>query len=141
MDWARPESFLPHRAPFVWLDRIVALEPGVSAQASWALDPELPVFKGHFPGAPMLPGVILIEALAQTACALLSLSGELLPGEIGMLARVERMSFKAPALPGDEICLMARMGRGRSGVRYFDVEASRAGARIAHGALVCAIKR
>ena len=61
------EAVLPHRDPFVWVTRVVACEPGVSIHAQLDVDPELSLFKGHFPEHPVLPGVIIMEALAQAA--------------------------------------------------------------------------
>ena len=61
------EAVLPHRDPFCWVSRIVACEPGVEVTAELDVDPELALFAGHFPGHPVLPGVIIMEALAQAA--------------------------------------------------------------------------
>ena len=67
------EALLPHRAPFVWVSRILACEPGVGIVAELDVDPGLPLFQGHFPGHPVLPGVIIMEALAQAAsCCVLA---------------------------------------------------------------------
>ena len=64
------EALLPHRDPFLWVSRIVECEPGVSVVAELDVDPDLPLFQGHFPGYPVLPGVIIMEALAQAASCL-----------------------------------------------------------------------
>lgn len=67
------EALLPHRDPFLWVSRILECEPGVSVVAELDVDPDLPLFQGHFPGYPVLPGVIIMEALAQAAsCCLLA---------------------------------------------------------------------
>lgn len=58
-------DLLPHRDPFVWVTRIIEVEPGESVVAELDVDPNLPLFKGHFPGQPILPGVIIMEALAK----------------------------------------------------------------------------
>ena len=60
-------KLLPHRDPFVWVSRVLSCEPGQSVVAELDVNPELPLFAGHFPGHPVLPGVILMEALAQAA--------------------------------------------------------------------------
>ena len=62
------EAVLPHRDPFVWVTRVVSCEPGERVVAELDVDPELPLFKGHFPSHPVFPGVLLMEALAQAAC-------------------------------------------------------------------------
>ena len=64
-------ALLPHRDPFVWVSRVVSCKPGESIVAELDVDPALPLFAGHFPGHPVLPGVILMEALAQAACCCL----------------------------------------------------------------------
>ena len=61
------EQVLPHRDPFCWVTRVVSCEPGVSVVAELEVDPSLPLFAGHFPDYPVLPGVIIMEALAQAA--------------------------------------------------------------------------
>ena len=67
------EALLPHRDPFLWVSRILECEPGVSVVAELDVDSDLPLFQGHFPGYPILPGVIIMEALAQAAsCCLLA---------------------------------------------------------------------
>ena len=74
------EAVLPHRDPFCWVSRIVACEPGVEVTAELDVDPELALFAGHFPGHPVLPGVIIMEALAQAAsfCILVERGAEVL---------------------------------------------------------------
>ena len=87
-------DLLPHRDPFVWVSRIIEVEPGESVVAELDVDPNLPLFKGHFPGQPILPGVIIMEALAQAAsCCLLVEEGQ--AGRIGYLAGIDKAKFRA----------------------------------------------
>ncbi len=79
-----PTDLLPHRAPFLFVDEILELVPGERARARWHVDPQAAFFAGHFPGNPILPGVIIVEALAQTG-ALAALAE---PGSAGKLALV-----------------------------------------------------
>ncbi len=65
------ETLIPHRPPFLWIDRVEELEPGVRCVAVKFVDPAIPIFAGHFPAKPILPGVLLIEAVAQTAGVML----------------------------------------------------------------------
>ena len=69
LPWGRDviESILPHRDPFVWVSRVVAIEPGQSITAELDVPADLDIFRGHFPDHPVLPGVIIMEALAQAA--------------------------------------------------------------------------
>ena len=99
-------ALLPHRDPFVWVSRSLCCEPGKSVVAELDVDPELDIFKGHFPGHPVLPGVIVMEALAQAAsCCLLAEPG--MAGRIGFLAGIDKAKFRNQVLPGDTITLEA----------------------------------
>ncbi len=103
------ETLIPHRPPFLWIDRVEELEPGVRCVAVKFVDPENPVFAGHFPGKPILPGVFLIEAVAQTAGVML---GSARPevsakndarGQVALLAAVNRFKFLKPVTPGQTL--------------------------------------
>lgn len=104
------KQLLPHRDPFLWVNRIVSCEPNVSIVAELDVDPELAIFKGHFPGQPVLPGVILMEALAQAASCCLLASPEL-AGSIGFLVGIDGAKFRAQVLPGDTVRLEAHITR------------------------------
>ena len=116
------EQVLPHRDPFVWVSRVVACEPGVSITAELDVDPKLPLFAGHFPGHPVLPGVIIMEALAQTAsfCALV---GRDEPGVLGFFAGIDKAKFRNQVQPGDMLTLKATITRNSSRMVVADVEA------------------
>ena len=123
------EQVLPHRDPFVWVSRVVACEPGVSITAELDVDPKLPLFAGHFPGHPVLPGVIIMEALAQTAsfCALV---GRDEPGVLGFFAGIDQAKFRNQVQPGDTLTLKATIMRNSSRMVVADVEA-RVGDKVA----------
>ena len=112
------EAVLPHRDPFCWVSRIVACEPGVEVTAELDVDPELALFAGHFPGHPVLPGVIIMEALAQAAsfCILVERGAE---GSIGFRRQVE---------PGETLTLKGRIVKSSSRLCVAEVEASVDGA-------------
>lgn len=116
------ERVLPHRDPFVWISRVVACEPGVSITAELDVDPKLPLFAGHFPGHPVLPGVIIMEALAQTAsfCALV---GRDESGVLGFFAGIDKAKFRNQVQPGDTLTLKATITRNSSRMVVADVEA------------------
>lgn len=116
------EQVLPHRDPFVWVSRVVACEPGVSITAELDVDPKLPLFAGHFPGHPVLPGVIIMEALAQAAsfCALVDRADE---GVLGFFAGIDKAKFRNQVLPGDVLTLSARIVKSSSRMVVADVEA------------------
>jgi 3-hydroxymyristoyl/3-hydroxydecanoyl-(acyl carrier protein) dehydratase len=106
------ETMIPHRPPFLWIDRVEELEPGVRCVAVKFVDPADPVFAGHFPAKPILPGVFLIEAVAQTAGVMLGSAapqGVARTGEgLALLAAVNRFKFFKPVSPGQELRIETR---------------------------------
>ena len=94
------ERVLPHRDPFIWVSRVLSCEPGRRVVAELDVDPDLHLFAGHFPTHPVLPGVLLMEALAQAASFCL-LVGSGTEGRIGFLAGIDRARFRHQVLPGD----------------------------------------
>jgi 3-hydroxyacyl-[acyl-carrier-protein] dehydratase len=101
------ETLLPHRAPILLLQRVIDLEPGVRGTGVRVFRDDDACFAGHFPGQPILPGVLTIEALAQTLMVVLGsetrMSGSGDSPTVGYLQRVEAMSFHRPIVPGDEV--------------------------------------
>ena len=95
---------LPHRYPFLLVDRVVELEPGTRAVAIKQVSANEPQFTGHFPGRPIMPGVLMVEALAQTAgIAVLTL--EEYRGKIGLFAGIDECRFRRLVVPGDTLRL------------------------------------
>jgi len=113
MERSEIETMIPHRAPFLWIDRVEELEPGVRCVAVKFVDPANPIFAGHFPAKPILPGVLLIEAVAQTAGVMLASAvphatdkpvGEAVAGDgVALLGAVNRFKFLKPVTPGQEL--------------------------------------
>lgn len=116
------EQVLPHRDPFVWVSRVIECQPGEHIVAELDVDPELPLFKGHFPTYPVLPGVIIMEALAQAAsfCALVERAGE---GALGFFAGIDKAKFRNQVRPGDVLTLEATIVKSSSRLVVADVEA------------------
>jgi 3-hydroxyacyl-[acyl-carrier-protein] dehydratase len=112
-------NILPHRYPFLLVDKIIELVPGQKAVGIKNVSMNEPYFAGHFPGHPIMPGVLMIEAIAQVgACALLS--EEQYRGKLAFLAGVDHVRFKRQAFPGDtlEICteltsIRSNIGKGK----------------------------
>jgi 3-hydroxyacyl-[acyl-carrier-protein] dehydratase len=107
MERCEIEALIPHRPPFLWIDRVEELEPGVRCVAVKVVDAANPIFAGHFPGKPILPGIFLIEAVAQTAGVML---GSATPqvaatsgGGVALLAAVNRFKFLKPVTPGQKL--------------------------------------
>jgi 3-hydroxyacyl-[acyl-carrier-protein] dehydratase len=103
MDRSEIEQIIPHRAPFLLLDRVEELVPGVRCVAVMLVDPEDAIFSGHFPGRPILPGVLMIEAVGQTAAVMMAAATT--EGTIGnaLLAAVNRFKFFKPVTPGQKV--------------------------------------
>ena len=116
------ERVLPHRDPFVWVSRVVECVPGESITAELDVSPDLPLFVGHFPDYPVLPGVIIMEALAQTAsfCALV---GRDEPGILGFFAGIDKAKFRNQVRPGDTLVLKATIVKNSSRMVVAEVEA------------------
>jgi 3-hydroxyacyl-[acyl-carrier-protein] dehydratase len=105
-----PASLIPHRAPFLLLDDVTELVPGVSATATWRLTGEEAFFAGHFPGRPTLPGVLMVESLAQLgACAVLA--DERFAGKLPLFGGIDGARFRRQAVPGDTLQLSVELGR------------------------------
>lgn len=97
-------EIIPHRQPFMLLDTIEELTPGVKAVARKCVSYNEPYFQGHFPGEPVMPGVLIVEALAQTgAVAILSLEEN--KGKTAYFAAIESAKFKKKVVPGDVLML------------------------------------
>lgn len=117
------EAVLPHRDPFVWVTRVVACEPGVEIHAQLDVDPDLALFKGHFPEHPVLPGVIIMEALAQCASIAVLQSPEL-RGCIGFLTGIDAAKFRRQVAPGETVTLRATIVKSSRRLVVAEVEAS-----------------
>ena len=114
-----PSSLLPHRSPFLFVDAITELTPGVSASAIWTLTGNDAFFEGHFPGRPTLPGVLMCEAIAQTG-ALAIVSDPKFAGKLPLFGGLDSAKFRRQVVPGDtlEIAVVmekmsARAGKGK----------------------------
>lgn len=127
-----PESLgLPHREPFVFVDEVNQREPGVSAVGGKTFSGKEPMFAGHFPGDPLVPGVILTEALAQMAG--LAGGGD---GRRFLLSAIRAMKFPRAARPGERIELRASKTAAMGGLWMFDVRASVEDQVVAEGQIV-----
>ncbi len=100
------KEVLPHRDPFLWLTRVVEHEPGTHVVAELDVAEDLPIFKGHFPNYPVLPGVIIMEALAQAA-AFTILSAPENHGKLGFFGGIDKARFRNQVRPGDTLTLIA----------------------------------
>jgi 3-hydroxyacyl-[acyl-carrier-protein] dehydratase len=108
---------LPHRYPFLLIDRIIKLVPGEEIVALKNVTINEPFFQGHFPTRPVMPGVLIVEALAQTGGVLASeIRGADKQGEIIYFMGIDGVRFRRPVVPGDQLILEARVLKMRSKV-------------------------
>jgi 3-hydroxyacyl-[acyl-carrier-protein] dehydratase len=103
MDVKEIQSFLPHRYPFLLVDRILELEPNKKAVGIKNVTINEPFFEGHFPGNPIMPGVLIVEALAQVAGLMAFASG--VQGDTVYFMSIEKAKFRRPVVPGDQLRL------------------------------------
>ena len=106
----RPEDVLPHRPPFLLLDEVVRVEPGVSAVGRWHLTGQEWFFSGHFPGRPTLPGVLMVESIAQLG-AVAVLTDPRYAGKLPLFGGLDSARFRRQVVPGDVLDLEVEMGR------------------------------
>ncbi len=105
-----PTDLLPHRPPFLFVDEVIEIAPGVSASGRWRLTGDEWFFAGHFPGRPTVPGVLLCEAIAQVG-ALAVLSDERFADKLPLFGGLDSARFRRQVVPGDELILEVEMSR------------------------------
>jgi 3-hydroxyacyl-[acyl-carrier-protein] dehydratase len=105
-----PTDYLPHRDPFLFVSEIVSVDPGRSAVARWQLSGDEPFFGGHFPGRPTLPGVLMIEALAQVG-GIAVLADERYANRLALFGGIDKARFRRQVLPGETLELEVTVGR------------------------------
>ena len=116
------ESLLPHRYPFLMIDRVLELQPGKTITAIKNITVNEPQFTGHFPREPIMPGVLMIEAMAQAAGLLVFKSDDIqiADGATYYLAGVDKARFKRPVVPGDQLRIEVELLKTRRGIYFFD---------------------
>ena len=105
-----PIDILPHRDPFLFVDEITALQPGISASGTWTLSGDEAFFAGHFPGRPTLPGVLMCEAIAQMGAVAL-LTDDRYAGKLPLFGGLDKARFRRQVSPGDTLTLEVEMTR------------------------------
>ena len=118
MDIKEIQKLLPHRYPFLFVDRIIDIEPGIKAVGIKNVTINEEFFQGHFPGHPIMPGVLIIEALAQVAGVLAFRSG-ISEGKSVYFMSIEKAKFRKPVVPGDQLRLEISILQQRGNVWKF----------------------
>lgn len=136
------KNFLPHRYPFLLVDRVLELEEGRYIKAIKNVTANEPFFNGHFPNKPIMPGVLIIEAMAQSTGLLgfRTMSAEPQPNTLYMLVAVDKVRFKRQVEPGDQLLLEAEIVKKKGIMWVFTTKATVEGELVASAELICAAK-
>ena len=142
MDIDEIMRYLPHRYPFLLVDRVTALEPGKSIRGIKNVTMNEPYFGGHFPGYPVMPAVLVIEALAQIASILAWKIAGRTPGDGSLIffAGIDNARFRRQVRPGDQLHLESEMQRLVRGIGKFAVRAKVDGEIVAEADLLAAMR-
>ena len=134
---------LPHRYPFLMVDRVLELERNVRIKALKNVTYNEPFFTGHFPARPVMPGVLMLEALAQAAALLSFESMDTEPGDdtVVYFAGIDGARFKRPVGPGDQLILEASIDRVKSGIYRYKARASVDGHTAVEAELMCTMRK
>ena len=137
------QHLLPHRYPFLLVDRVIELDPDKRVVALKNVTINEPFFQGHFPGHPVMPGVLIVEAMAQTAGLLTQISSRL-KGNTGSplfyLAKVDNARFSAIVSPGDQLRMEVTLKRLLRSMGLFEARATVDGKEVASCELMCAAR-
>lgn len=143
MDVNEIREYLPHRYPFLLVDRVVELHEGESIVAYKNISINEPVFEGHFPDFPIFPGVLIIEAMAQAAGILgfKTMNKKPEDGSIYMFVGADNVRFKRQVVPGDQLQLEARIAAEKRGIWKFECKSSVNGELAATATILCADRK
>lgn len=142
MDINEIRQYLPHRYPFLLVDRVLECEPGKHIVAIKNVSCNEPFFLGHFPKLPIMPGVLIVEAMAQVSALLAYRTAGRLPSDDAMvyLLGIDEARFKNPVTPGDQIVFTARIERNIKNVWRFVAEAKVDGKMVAESKMMCSVQ-
>ncbi len=140
VDIKRIMELIPHRYPFLLIDRLMDIVPFESAVGLKNVTINEPFFQGHFPGAPVMPGVLIIEAMAQTSGALVVQSeGKAFEGKLVYFMAIDEAKFRKPVTPGDQVLIHVQRVQNRRNVWKFKCEAKVAGELCAEAVVTAMI--
>lgn len=132
------QAILPHRYPMLLVDRITEIEPMKRAVGIKNVTFNEPHFQGHFPGKPIMPGVLLLEAMAQVGGVAMLVSEEL-RGKLAVFAGIDRVKFRRPVVPGDQLRMVAEIIKIRGTMGKIWAEAFVDGELVAEGEFLFAL--
>ena len=134
-------NLLPHRYPFLLIDRILEFEPNKRVVGIKNVTINEPFFQGHFPGHPIMPGVLLLEAMAQTGgvLALKSIPEEEVSKKVLYFMSIDKAKFRKPVLPGDQVRFELELIKARGPIKSFKAQAVVDGAVVAEAEMMAMI--
>ena len=139
LDILQIQAFLPHRYPFLLVDKVIECEPLIRLLGVKNVTYNEPFFQGHFPQKPIMPGVLILEALAQTTGLLASeTAGDELAGMIYYLVGSDKAKFKRPVVPGDQLMLESIFVKSKRNIWAFECRAEVDGEFVASAEIRCA---
>ena len=141
LDINRVMELLPHRYPFLLIDRITGIDSGHSLSAIKNVTINEPFFQGHFPGQPVMPGVLILEAMAQ-ATGLLAFSdmGEARATKLYLLVGIDKARFRGQVTPGDQLALEIELQRTMRGIGIYACQAKVYGKVVADAEMMCSVQ-
>ena len=141
LDIAQVLELLPHRYPFLLIDRVLEIEHGKRLSAIKNVTINEPFFQGHFPGQPVMPGVLVLEAMAQ-ATGLLAFTemGEEHKSKLYLLVGIDKGRFRNQVLPGDQLVLNISLKRSMRNIGIYQCEAVVDGAVVAEAEIMCSVQ-
>jgi 3-hydroxyacyl-[acyl-carrier-protein] dehydratase len=140
LDISEIVRLLPHRYPFLLVDRVLECVPGKSIRALKNVTYNEPFFPGHFPGRPLMPGVMIVEALAQAAGILVFVSAGVVTNQDSKFyfVGIDKARFRKPVEPGDQLILSAQLERALKGIWRFSTTATVGDTEVAHADIMVA---
>ena len=139
MDVTEIMEALPHRYPFILIDRIVSCTPGESIVALKNITSNEPFFEGHFPGRPVMPGVLVIESMAQAGGVLSHITMiDVEPKPLFFLAGVDNARFRRTVVPGDQLTIEVRVDKIKRGIWFYECSAKVDGKLAVAANIMCA---
>ena len=142
MDIHQILKLLPHRYPILLVDRVLEIEKGKRIKALKNVSINEPFFTGHFPKYPVMPGVLMLEAMAQTAAVLAFHAMDVMPDEntVYYFAGIDDARFKRPVGPGDQIIMDVTLDRMKAGILKFSAKSTVDGNLVCQAGLMCTMR-
>src|SRR5262245_46657625 len=131
---------LPQRYPILMIDRVIECDPGKRVVATKNVSANEPYFQGHFPGRPIMPGVLILESMAQAAGVVFATGTQVAERVVYYYVGIDNARFKKPVLPGDQLVLEVQLERSLRGIGKFSCVARVGGEIVAEATILCSVR-